>query len=226
MSKSESYRNTPIPYHAKNGDPMTYFIVDEYSNHTSVTRAECLARQDAPDGQPTQRWFVDEESGLVVRLPRTKESEELARDNMQFFWREAKRREREFGCIYKGTDKCNGWKRNEGGSIGCDSCERRNVSRTVETDMFSDNNGEKLACEHAHPFNMEEFVADKLLFEHLAKALDEVGEDDKSLLDALFIDGRSERDYAAEIGISHQAVGKRKAKALEKLRGIMGLKKE
>ena len=198
MSKSESYRNTPIPYRAKNGDPMTYFIVDEEGKHTSVTRAECLSRQDAPDGQPTQRWFVDEESGLVVRLPRTDESEELARDNMQFFWREAKRRERGFGCIYKGTDKCGGWKRNEDGSVGCDSCELRNVSRTVETDMFSgEEDGEKLACEHADPFDMEEFVADKLLFEHLAKALDEVGADDKSLLAALFFDGRSERDYAA-----------------------------
>jgi DNA-directed RNA polymerase specialized sigma subunit len=37
----------------------------------------------------------------------------------------------------------------------------------------------------------------------------------------LFYEERTVRDCAAEIGISHQAVVKRKQKILEKLRGIM-----
>jgi RNA polymerase sigma factor (sigma-70 family) len=59
-----------------------------------VTRAACLARAGARDGLPPQRWFVDAESGLVVRLPRTERSDELSRFNMRSNWREAKRAER------------------------------------------------------------------------------------------------------------------------------------
>jgi len=82
-NKNQSFRNTPIPRRAKNGDPMVYCVVDEDGNHTSVSREECLAHQDAISDQPVQRLFVDEESGLVVRLPHTKKSEELARENIR-----------------------------------------------------------------------------------------------------------------------------------------------
>lgn len=84
-------------------------------------------------------------------------------------------------------------------------------------DKFSDD-----GFDVADPIDVAELVADKLLLELLATALDDLEPDERLLIDALFYKDRTERDYAAEIGISHQAVGKRKQKVIEKLRGIMG----
>ena len=105
MSK-KTFKPTPISHRAKSGEPMSYYILSEDgTQHTKVTRAECLARTEEPGIELPQRWFVDEESGMVVRLPRNKMGEDLARENMQFIWREAKRIERNCSCVCKNTDK-------------------------------------------------------------------------------------------------------------------------
>ena len=70
MSK-KTFNPTPIPYFSKLGKPMEYYILTEDGKQeTKVTRAECLARSEDPEVEIPQRWFVDEEAGLVVRLPR------------------------------------------------------------------------------------------------------------------------------------------------------------
>ena len=84
-------------------------------------------------------------------------------------------------------------------------------------DKFADD-----GFEPEDPADFAEIVADKMLLDQLLSALDELGPDEQSLINALFYDDRSERDYAAEAGISHQAVGKRKQKVLVKLRKIIG----
>jgi len=86
-----NYRNTPIPFRAKDGRPMSYVIVSDDGIETTVTRAECLARH--ADGQPYP-LYVDEESGRVFRLPRTEMGELIAKENRDYIWREQKRAER------------------------------------------------------------------------------------------------------------------------------------
>ena len=136
MSK-KSFKPTSIPYRTKSGEPMRYYILsEEGKQETKITRAECLARTEVPDDKFSQRWYVDEEAGLVVRLPRNQEGEDLARENMQFIWREAKRIERNCACVLKGTDKCQGWKAGADGLMKCDCCQRINRSRTVELDTL------------------------------------------------------------------------------------------
>jgi hypothetical protein len=104
MSKSKTFRATPIPHRAKNGDPMQYLVLSEDGkNHTDVTRAVCLAPAEESDNPYPQRWYVDEESGFVLRLPRNQMGENLARENMRFIWREAKRDERWRGRIVAPT---------------------------------------------------------------------------------------------------------------------------
>lgn len=94
MSK-KSFKPTPIPHRSTFGEPMQYYILSEDGERqTKVTRAECLVRAEEPDNPYPQRWFVDEESGLVVRLPRTAKGDELARVNMRSVWRETKYQER------------------------------------------------------------------------------------------------------------------------------------
>ena len=103
MSK-KSFKPTPIPHRTKSGEPMAYYVLStDGTQQTKVTRAECLARADEPGIELPQRWYVDEEAGLVVRLPRSQEGEDLARENMRFIWREAKRIERNCSCVIKGT---------------------------------------------------------------------------------------------------------------------------
>ncbi|GHU62696.1 hypothetical protein AGMMS49983_04620 [Clostridia bacterium] len=75
----------------------------------------------------------------------------------------------------------------------------------------------------ADPVDIAELAADRLLLEQLVACLDDLDPDERSLIEALFYNDRTERDYAAEIGISHQAVGKRKNKVIEKLRALMGV---
>jgi len=75
--------------------------------------------------------------------------------------------------------------------------------------------------DYADVSSVSSLVEDKLELELLAAALDKLVPDEKSLIRALFYEERTVRDCAAEIGISHQVVVKRKQKILEKLRGIM-----
>ena len=66
----QSFKPTPIPHRTKFGEPMAYCTLsDDGKIHTEASRAVCLARIEEPNNPFPHRWFVDEESGLVVCLP-------------------------------------------------------------------------------------------------------------------------------------------------------------
>jgi RNA polymerase sigma factor (sigma-70 family) len=142
-------------------------------------------------------------------------TEEVYRAYKRPAWAERKRKERTKRCVISngrgGTKRC---------TDDCSKCDKRRTGSVLSLDKFIDDGYEITA-----PVDLAEFVADKLLLEQLVAALDELEPDERSLIDALFYNAHTERDYAAEIGISHQAVGKRKHKIIEKLRGIMGADK-
>ncbi len=223
MSK-KFFKPTPIPYRAKNGEPMAYYILSEDGSHQSkVTRAECLARTDEAGIEFPQRWYVDEESGLVVRLPRNQMGEYLARENMRFIWREAKYQERRYACLLKGTEKCDGWKTAEDGSMECDNCQRRNKSRTVELDMFfgrdDDTDGAQAHYEPADPNDIEAIAEDNALLSTLNAALATLSQEDRDLIMNIFWHGKTERQLAPQLGLKEpKSVNKRKHRILEILR--------
>jgi RNA polymerase sigma factor (sigma-70 family) len=70
---------------------------------------------------------------------------------------------------------------------------------------------------------VDEIVADKLLLNELYAALAELTDNERSLIDALYYQEKSERDVAAEISLSQKAVNKRRHRILDKLRDLMGL---
>ncbi len=127
-------------------------------------------------------------------------------------WAESKRNERGKRCRNEKGNRC---------TQDCRLCEKSRAGSTLSLDKFSED-----GFEAADPVDISELVADKLLLEQLYIALNELDPVELSLVQALFFGDRSERDYAAEIGISHQAVGKRKKKVIEKLRGCMGSMEE
>ena len=231
MSK-KTFKPTLIPHRTKSGEPMSYYILSEDGTQkTKVTRAECLARTDEPGIELPQRWYVDEEAGLVVRLPRNQEGENIARENMQFIWREAKRIERNCACVLKNTDKCEGWKPDTEGFLKCDCCQRRNRSRTVELDMHfqlansGDGDGPEARFELADPIDIQSVIEDQALLDTLYAALATLAKEDLDLIKDIFWSGKTERELAPLLGLKEpKSVNKRKHKILEILRTNPALK--
>ena len=231
MSK-KTFKPTPIPHRMKSGETMVYYILSEDgTQQTKVTRAECLARTDEPGTELPQRWYVDEEAGLVLRLPRSQEGEELARDNMRSIWREAKRIERNRSCVFKGTDKCQGWKPDADGLVKCDCCQCPNRSRTFELDMnFQRENGGggdslEARFEPADPNDFQSVLEEKALLDTLYAALATLAQEDLDLIKDIFWHGKTERELAPLLGLKEpKSVNKRKPRILEILRQNEALK--
>lgn len=68
---------------------------------------------------------------------------------------------------------------------------------------------------------VDEIVEDKLLLDMLSKALSELTEDERFLINELFFNDKSEREIACEIGVSQPAIHKRRNRILEKLKKLM-----
>jgi len=138
-------------------------------------------------------------------------TEEVYRAYKRPLWRERKEKERAKRCRDENGNRC---------TKSCRECPKLRDGSDLSLEKFTDD-----GFELADSFDITELVADKLLLEQLVAALDELAPDERSLIDALFYNDRTERDYAAEVGISHQAIGKRKKKVIEKLRSLMGADK-
>lgn len=137
-------------------------------------------------------------------------TEEVYRAYKRPLWAEHKRKERAKRCRDENGSRC---------TKDCRTCEKTRDGSILSLDKFNDE-----GYEVADSVDLAELVADRLILEQLVKALDDLDPDVRSLINALFYNDRTERDYASEVGISHQAVGKRKQKLIEKLRGIMSVK--
>ena len=68
---------------------------------------------------------------------------------------------------------------------------------------------------------VDEIFEDKLLLDMLSKALSELTEEERVLIDELFFNDKSEREIAREIGVSQPAIHKRRNRILEKLKKLM-----
>ncbi|WP_040197210.1 RNA polymerase sigma factor [Candidatus Soleaferrea massiliensis] len=68
---------------------------------------------------------------------------------------------------------------------------------------------------------VDEIVEDKLLLDMLFKALAELTDDERFLIDALFYQEKSERMVAKEIGVSQNTVNYHKNRLLDKLRKLI-----
>ena len=217
----KSFKPTPIPHRTKFGEPMAYYTLsDDGKIHTEVSRAVCLAHTDEADNLFPQRWYVDEESGLVVRLPRNQMGEDLARDNMRFIWREQKHQERKFQCIWKGTNKCN---------QNCESCESR-TSRTVELDKplvnDADGEGTNTVFEPSDPTNITDILEQKTVLDTLRAALAALTQEDRDLIKDRVILEKTVRELTPKYGFkSSRSITVHERRILDILRNNEALKK-
>lgn len=220
MSK-KSFKPTPIPHRTKFGEPMAYYTLsDDGKIHTEVSRSVCLAHTDETDNPFPQRWYVDEESGLVVRLPRNQKGEKLARDNMRFIWREKKHQERKFQCIWKGTNKCN---------QKCEACESR-TSRTVELNKplnnDTDGDGSDTYFEPSDPTDITEILEQKAVLDTLHAALAALTQGDRDLINDRIILEKTVRELAPKYGFkSSRSITVHVRRILDLLKNDEALKK-
>ena len=123
-------------------------------------------------------------------------------------------------CTWKGTKNCD---------QDCAVCNRQNTKRVLRLDNDWDRPDEAGKTEAklgiASVDNLEEMVADTILYRELYAALEELESDQLQLILSLDFEGETRRNYAAGLGISHQAVTKRRKKAIQDLRELMGIEK-
>ena len=118
-------------------------------------------------------------------------------------WAEHKRQEREKRCRDENGSRCTG---------DCSKCAKQRIGATLSLDRFTDE-----GFDVADDVNLPELIADKLLLEQLYIALDELDPDNRRIMQFFSI-GKSEREIAAEIGLSQKAINKRKTKLFAQLR--------
>lgn len=219
MSQNNTFRTTPIPHRTKFGEPMIYYTLsDDGKIHTETSRAACLARSEEPENSFPQRWYVDEESGLVVRLPRNQMGEDLARENMRSIWREQKYQERKFQCVWKGTNKCD---------QKCETCKSR-TSRTVELDkpLGNDSDGSDTFYEPADPTDITEFLEQKAVLDTLYAALATLTQKDRELITDRIILEKTVRELAPKYDFkSSRSITVHVRRILDILRNDEALKK-
>ena len=69
--------------------------------------------------------------------------------------------------------------------------------------------------------SVEEIVMDKLLLDELHAVLERLTDDERSLIDALFFRGISERELSRESGIARPTIYSRKNAVLKKLNNLL-----
>ena len=67
----------------------------------------------------------------------------------------------------------------------------------------------------------EQLVIEKSMLHELQRAMDGFTENDRALLYAIFVDGKSEREIAAEQGVSQVAIHKRKQRFIKILKKLL-----
>jgi len=130
-------------------------------------------------------------------------SEEVYRAYKRPAWAEHKRKEREKRCRDEKGHRC---------TKDCSQCDKQRAGSVLSLDRFAEE-----GYEIADSVDIAELVAEKLLLEELAIALNELDPQNKRIAE-LYGEGLSEREIASQVGLSQKGVNKRKTKIFNQLR--------
>ena len=130
-------------------------------------------------------------------------TEEVYRAYKRPAWAEHKRQERAKRCRDENGNRC---------TKDCRLCDKSREGSTLSLDRFAEQGFEPADC-----VDIDELIAEKELYKELCTALDELDPDNRRIAE-LFSMGKSEREIAANIGLSQKAINKRKTKIFAQLR--------
>ena len=99
--------------------------------------------------------------------------------------------------------------------------ERSNDNGDFSYDMLTmdDFNGEDISVDTVADTQGQ--AERNLLLDKLRNALEQLSADDRELIQALYINQQTEREYAAQIGVYHNAIHYRKERLLAKLKKLL-----
>lgn len=99
-----------------------------------------------------------------------------------------------------------------------DELEAMNVIsfHSLDTEEFC---GEEILIDHSE--DVAEQVAHKMMIEKLTAVLPLLTDDERELIQAIYFDEMTEREYAEKTGVYRNAVHKRKVRILEKLKKLL-----
>lgn len=97
--------------------------------------------------------------------------------------------------------------------------ERKHGQFSYDALDTSERSGEAMLSDFLAP-SVEEIVITHVMYEKLHCSLDKLSQAEKQLVQALYYEGLSEREYAARIGISQKGVNKRKHAIQKNVRKI------
>jgi DNA-directed RNA polymerase specialized sigma24 family protein len=152
--------------------------------------------QKSDNQKPTKEYYLPIDG---QEIPVT---EEVYRAYKQPVWAERKRQEREKRCRDEKGRRC---------TKDCSKCDKQRTGSVLSLDRFAED-----GYEIADSVDVAELVAEKLLFEELAIALNEMDPQNKRIAE-LYGEGLSEREIASQVGLSQKGVNKRKAKIFNQL---------
>ena len=97
----------------------------------------------------------------------------------------------------------------------------RSHGKTLYSNLdFNDILGEELIPDQS-ALNTEDAAIARILHEKLHRCLDMLPEGERDLIQALYFDGLTEREYAFRIGVSQNTVNKRRHVVLARLKNFM-----
>lgn len=208
-----------VPKQSYDHQPMHYIRVGDDGSYTTIPRAEFFNLMHGVD-EPIKQTYIDVDGGYAYFFPLSARMADFAMDLKREKDAEDQRRRRSRRCVYKDTAKCDGWRtRDEYGCLGCETCSRDHIHRTVSLNQPVDEDGTEMGDLFAADTDIEHDMEESAERDILAAALASLSEDDRAYILCRFQEGMTLRKLAEEYGISDfRYAGKKANRIIEKLK--------
>ena len=221
MSQYANSRKTypHIPKQSYDRQPMYYIHIGDDNTYTTITRAEFFTLMRGVD-EPIKQTHIDADGGYAYFFPLSAHMAEFAVRLKREKDAEDQRRVRTRQCVYKNTTKCDGWRtRDEYGCLGCETCTRDHIHRTVSLNHPVGEDGTEMGEMFAADTNIERDMEETATRDLIVAALASLSEDDRAFILRRFQDGMTLRKLADECGISDfRYAGKKANRIIERLK--------
>ena len=208
-----------VPKQSYDHQPMHYICIGADDSYTTITRAEFFSLMRDVD-EPVKQTYIDADGGYAYFFPFSVQMAGTAVQLKREKDAEDQRRARSRQCVYRNTAKCDGWRsRDEYGCLGCETCSRDHIRRTVSLNQTVDEDGTEMGDLFAADSDIERDMDETATRDLLATALTSLSEGDRTYILRRFQDGMTLRKLADAYGISDfRYAGKKANRIFEKLK--------
>ncbi len=221
MSQSRNPRKSypHVPKLSYDHQPMHYICIGADDSYTTITRAEFFSLMRSVD-EPIMQTYIDADGGYAYFFPLSALMAATAVQLKREKDAEDQRRARSRQCVYRNTSKCDGWRtRDEYGCLGCETCARDHIHRTVSLNQTVDEDGTEMGDLFAADSDIECDMDETATRDLIAAALASLSENDRAFILRRFQDGMTLRILAEEYSISDfRYAGKKANRIIEKLK--------